>query len=347
MASEFDLISRFFKRPVPAGMLGGGDDCALFRITPGLEVATSKDLLLEGRHFFSDVDPYTLGHKSLAVNLSDLAAMGAKPVACLLGLALPSFDEKWVARFADGFYALADMHGCPLIGGDTTRSETSIAISVTVFGEVDPARAMRRNAALVGDDIWVSGQLGAADVAYRILSGSLTDANVDAGHINASLAHHHATPKVLGLFGLDGTLLEQTRPALEVPVPRVFLGRRLSGHAHAAIDISDGLLQDLGHILHESGVGARIEEHLLPVHPALQYLCLADQRSAALAGGDVYELCVTAPIDQREQIERIGLEAGVKMTRIGQIVAGSGLSVYDSAGQLIQPLPQGFDHFRK
>lgn len=329
MASEFDLISRFFKRPVPAGMLGGGDDCALFRITPGLELATSKDLLLEGRHFFPDVDAFTLGHKSLAVNLSDLAAMGAKPIACLLGLALPSFDEAWVARFADGFYALADQHGCALIGGDTTRSEHGIAISITVFGEVDPAHAMRRSAAKVGDDIWVSGHLGAADVAYRILAGSLKD---------------HSSQ---GLLGLEGSLLEQTRASLETPNPRVFLGRRLAAHTHAAIDISDGLVQDLGHILQASGVGARIDESLLPVHPALAQLSQADRRCAVLAGGDVYELCLTAAVDQRDDFERIGLEAGVPLTRVGQITAGSELFVYDDAGQLIQPLPQGFDHFRK
>ncbi len=329
MATEFDLISRFFKRPVPAGMLGGGDDCALFRISPGLELATSKDLLIEGRHFFPDVDPFTLGHKSLAVSLSDLAAMGAKPIACLLGLALPNFDDAWLARFADGFYALADQHGCALIGGDTTRSEHGVAISVTVFGEVDPVKVMRRNAAKVGDDIWVSGYLGAADVAYRILAGSLKDDQAE------------------GLFGLNGSLLAQTRTSLEAPIPRVFLGRRLAVHTHAAIDISDGLLQDLGHILRASGVGARIDESLLPVHPALAPLSQTDWRHAALAGGDVYELCMTAAVDQRDNFERIGLEAGVLLTRIGQIIADAELSVYDERGQLLQDLPQGFDHFRE
>jgi thiamine-monophosphate kinase len=220
-----------------------------------------------------------------------------------------------------------------LIGGDTTRSESGVAISVTVFGEVDPAQTMRRSAARVGDEIWVSGQLGAADVAYRLLAGSLVDEN-------------SSTRASRGLFGLDGTLLEQTRAALETPDPRVFLGRRLAGHAHAAIDISDGLLQDLGHILEASGVGARLEEALLPMHPALHYLSHVDQRRAALAGGDVYELCLTAAVDQRDNIERIGLEAGVPLSRIGQIIAGAGLQVIDEAGRLIQPLPQGFDHFR-
>lgn len=324
MGSEFDLISRFFKRPVPDGMLGGGDDCALFRVSPGFELATSKDLLLEGRHFFSDVDPDALGHKALAVNLSDLAAMGAKPVACLLGLALPRFDEAWLARFADGFYALADQFGCALIGGDTTRSMSGIVISVTVFGEIDPARAMRRAAAQVGDDIWVTGRLGAADVAYRLLAGELNDLSISQSSF----------------------LLEQTRDALERPKPRVQLGYRLSACAHAAIDLSDGLLQDLGHILVASGVGARLQETTLPVHSALSSLPEVVRRRAVLAGGDVYELCLTASPAQRAQVERIAREEGVELTRIGEVTAERTLHVYDQAGQLIQPLPQGFDHFR-
>jgi len=305
-------------------MLGGGDDCALFQVTPGLAVATSKDLLLEGRHFFPDVDPFLLGHKALAVNLSDLAAMGAQPKACLLGLALPAFDERWLARFADGFYSLADQHGCALIGGDTTRSQTGIVICVTVLGEVDPTRAMRRDAAQVGDDIWVSGCLGAADVACRILAGELLDTE--------------ASQSV--------SLLTQTRQALEKPTPRVQLGRRLSAHAHAAIDISDGLLQDLGHILQASGVGASLQETQLPVHPALLGLSEMVLRRAVLAGGDVYELCLTAATSQRHHFERIAREEGIELTRIGQITAEKALHVFDQAGQLIQPLPQGFDHFR-
>jgi thiamine-monophosphate kinase len=346
VSSEFDLIARFFKRPVPAGMLGGGDDCALLRLTPGLELATSKDLLIQGRHFFADVDPYTLGHKALAVNLSDLAAMGAKPIACMLGLALPAIDEHWLARFADGFYALADLHGCALIGGDTTRSPEGVTISVTVFGEVDPIHAMRRNGAQVGDDIWVSGRLGAADVAYRILAGEVTGNPAPRLGGVPEAGDEADLQQPLGLFGLDGTLLEQTRAALEKPIPRVFLGQRLSTHAHAAIDISDGLLQDLGHILKASAVGARILEASLPAHPALQYLAPMDRRRAVLAGGDVYELCLTASPSQRDTFERIALEAGVELTKIGEIIADPTLSVYDQAGQLIAPLPLGFDHFR-
>jgi thiamine-monophosphate kinase len=324
VATEFDLIKRFFSRPVSAGLLGGGDDCALFGVTPGLQVATSTDLLLEGRHFFSDVDPRSLGHKALAVNLSDLAAFGARPIGCLLGLGLPAIDEAWVEQFAEGFYALADQHGCALIGGDTTRSLQGITLSVTVFGEVEPSLALRRNAAQVGDDIWVSGVLGAADIACRMLAGELP---------------------------LDAALLQATRSALEWPTPRVELGQRLCSHARAAIDVSDGLLQDLGHILVASGVGAELQEPLLPLHPALtgppkHTLPPEVLRRAVLAGGDVYELCFTAAPAQRAMLEKIGSALGVALTCIGTIRKESGLVVYDQTGTALPELPSGFDHFR-
>ncbi len=324
MATEFELIKRFFSRPVSAGLLGGGDDCALFGVTPGLQVATSTDLLLEGRHFFPDVDPRALGHKALAVNLSDLAAMGARPLGCLLGLGLPAIDEAWVKQFAEGFYALADQHGCALIGGDTTRSQQGITLSVTVFGEVEPSLALRRNAAQVGDNIWVSGTLGAADIACRMLSGEIP---------------------------LDAALLQATRSALEWPVPRIELGQQLRAHAHAAIDVSDGLLQDLGHILAASGVGAEVYEQKLPLHPALiglptQMLPSEVLRRAVLAGGDVYELCFTAAPAQRPNLEAIGHTLDVALTCIGTIRKEPGLVVYDQAGAAIPDLPSGFDHFR-
>jgi len=324
VATEFDLIKRFFSRPVSAGLLGGGDDCALFGVTPGLQVATSTDLLLEGRHFFSDVDPRSLGHKALAVNLSDLAAIGARPIGCLLGLGLPAIDEAWVKQFADGFYALADQHGCALIGGDTTRSQQGIILSVTVFGEVEPSLALRRNAAQVGDDIWVSGNLGAADIACRMLAGEIP---------------------------LDTALLQATRRALEWPTPRIELSLQLRSLVHAAIDVSDGLLQDLGHILAASGVGAELQEPLLPLHPALtglptRTLLPEVLRRAVLAGGDVYELCFTAAPEQRATLETIGQTLGVALTCIGTIRKESGLVVYDQAGMAIPELPGGFDHFR-
>ncbi len=300
-------------------MLGAGDDCALFSVKPGMQLATSTDLLLEGRHFFAGTDPFRLGHKALAVNLSDLAAVGAKPLACLLGIGLPSVDEQWVSRFADGFYALADEFGCVLIGGDTTRSMQGITLSVTVFGEVTPELAMRRSAAVLGDDIWVSGALGAADIACRMLSGELP---------------------------LNAALLAQTRLALEKPTPRVTLGRRLAPHVHAAIDLSDGLVQDLGHILTASGVAAELEESALPVHEALKGYDAMQVRRAMLAGGDVYELCFTASPAQRDSLQRIAIEMDVPLTRIGRVTSGSGTVVRDVSGHALSDIPNGFDHFR-
>ena len=318
MASEFDLIARYFTRTAPAGMLGVGDDCALFPVPPGEQVATSTDLLLEGRHFFPDVDPRALGHKALAVNLSDLAAMGARPIGCVLGLALPRLDEPWLAAFADGFHALAAAHGCPLIGGDTTRSAHDLAISVTVFGAVPASQALRRDGAQAGDDIWVSGELGAADVAYRLLDGQ---------------------------YPADAPLLAATRGALEWPQPQVALGLALRGVAHAAIDLSDGLLQDLGHILAASGVGASIEFSRMPVAAALAAMDAAPLQRAVLGGGDVYQLCFTAPAAKRDAVQAAGLAANARVTRIGQTLAHPGLTVLDGQGQPMTTLPAGFDHF--
>ena len=300
-------------------MLGGGDDCALFAVPPGRHVATSTDLLLEGRHFFPDVDPNSLGHKALAVNLSDLAAMGAEPIGCVLGLALPHADDAWLAAFADGFYALADRHGCPLIGGDTTRGD-QLAISVTVFGSVEPERALRRSAAVAGDDLWVSGELGAADVALRLLQHGLLE---------------------------DQSLLAATRPALERPEPQVALGRALSGIAHAAIDISDGLLQDLGHILKASACGALIDYTALPVHHALVNLPEAWLREAVLSGGDVYQLCFTAAPADRDRIRQAAKDAGVTVACVGRIENDPGLRVMLPDGAMLANLPGGFDHFRE
>jgi thiamine-monophosphate kinase len=317
--SEFDLIDRYFKRDAPDGVLGVGDDCALFDVPPGMRIATSTDLLIEGRHFFPDMDPRALGHKSLAVNVSDLAAMGARPVGCLLGLALPQADESWVAAFADGFHAMARAAGCPLIGGDTTGNPGALAISVTVFGAVRPADALRRDGARVGDDIWVSGTLGDADIAYRLLSGQMPP---------------------------DDALLARTRVRLEWPQPRFALGVALAGTAHAAIDISDGLLQDLGHILEASRVGARVAMADLPVSAALAGVDPDRVRHAVLAGGDAYELCFTAPPEHASAVRAAGGAAGVAVTRIGRIEAGDGVTVLDADGAPLRELPRGFDHFR-
>ena len=318
MASEFDLIARYFTRTAPVGLLGVGDDCALFPVPPGEQVATSTDLLLEGRHFFSNVDPRALGHKALAVNLSDLAAMGARPIGCVLGLALPRLDEPWLAAFADGFHALADAHGCPLIGGDTTRSAHDLAISVTVFGAVPAGQALRRDGAQAGDDIWVAGELGAADVAYRLLDGQ---------------------------YPANDALLAATRPALEWPQPQVPLGLALRGIAHAAIDLSDGLLQDLGHILAASRLGANLEYARMPVAAALAALDDAPRRRAVLGGGDVYQLCFTAPAARREAVQQAADQAQARVTRVGHTLAQPGLRVLDAQGQPLADLPAGFDHF--
>lgn len=318
MASEFDLIARYFTRAAPAGLLGVGDDCALFPVPPGEQVATSTDLLLEGRHFFPDVDPKSLGHKALAVNLSDLAAMGARPIGCVLGLALPRLDEPWLAAFAEGFHELAAAHGCPLVGGDTTRSAHDLAISVTVFGAVPPGQALRRDGARSGDDIWVSGELGAADVAYRLLDGQ---------------------------YPANAALLAATRGALEWPEPQVGLGTALRGIANAAIDLSDGLVQDLGHILAASRVGARLRFADLPMAPALASLEAALLQRALLGGGDVYQLCFTAPPSRRDAVLAAARTAGARVTRVGEILPQPGIAVLDAQGQPLADLPAGFDHF--
>lgn len=318
MPSEFELIARYFNRPAGPGQLGVGDDCALFPVPAGSHVATSTDLLVEGRHFYPDVDPAALGHKSLAVNLSDLAAMGARPLGCVLGLALPRADDAWLAPFSQGWHALADTWQCPLIGGDTTGSALGLTISVTVFGAVQAGQALRRDAARPGDDIWVSGELGAADVAYRLLDGQLP---------------------------ADPLRLAATRRALEWPQPRVGLGLALAGLAHAAIDISDGLLQDLGHILAASKVGAQVRYADLPVAASLEGVDEAVRRRAVLGGGDVYELCFTAAPSDHERVQQAADGAGVRVTRVGSVQADSGLAVLDAAGRPMAELPAGFDHF--
>jgi thiamine-monophosphate kinase len=318
LGNEFDLIATYFSRPAPPQFLGVGDDCALLPVAPGMQLATSTDLLIEGRHFFADVDPRALGHKALAVNLSDLAAMGAQPLACLLGLSIPCVEPAWLEAFSAGFYALADAASCPLIGGDTTRSHSDVLISVTVFGQVDARHALRRNAAKVGDDVWVTGTLGAADVALRLM---------------------------LKTLGPDPALLEATRPFLEWPRPPLEFGQKLAGVANAALDISDGLVQDLGHILKASGCGADLDYAAMPADPVLQSLPPAIVQEAVLGGGDVYQLCFTALPERREQILALARQGALRVSRIGRITAQPGLRVKDAAGQPIDPLPVGFDHF--
>ena len=317
MLSEFDLIAKYFTRPTPKVSLGIGDDCALMTPEPGMQVAISCDMLVSGTHFFADADPKMLGHKSLAVNLSDLAAMGAKPIACTMALSLPKPDEPWLKAFAEGFFALADAHGCELIGGDTTRGPLNIC--VTVFGEVPMGQALRRDAAQVGDDVWVSGTLGDARLG---LAGYLKEMSLDdKTHLNAASRLH-------------------------LPTPRVALGIALRGIAHAAIDISDGLIGDLGHILKRSGKGATLEVDALPAGPMLMQQPTEVRRRFALAGGDDYELCFTAPASQRAAVEAAGKSAGVPVKRVGQIESGTGVRLVDAHGAPVQIQSASFDHFK-
>jgi thiamine-monophosphate kinase len=319
MLSEFDLIARYFTRPSrPAGAvaLGIGDDCALLNPTPGMTLAVSTDMLVEGRHFLHGADPLQLGHKCLAVNLSDLAAMGARPLAFTLALALPQADAQWLAPFAEGLFALADQHQCALIGGDTTKGPLTICI--TVFGELRPGHALRRDAAQAGDDIWVSGTLGDARLALAGLRGELK---------------------------LDAATQRQAEQRMHRPTPRIALGLALCGIAHAAIDVSDGLAGDLGHILQRSGCGATLEVDALPSGPMLGMQTLPIRRQFTLAGGDDYELCFTAPRARRDAVQAAAHAAGTAVTRIGSIEAAPGLRLVDAGGRALDLKPDSFDHF--
>lgn len=321
---EFELIDRFFKRPVRRADLGVGDDCALLQPAPGMQLALSCDMLVEGRHFLPEVDPAALGHKALAVNLSDLAACGAQPRAFLLALALPRADAAWLAPFARGLLALADAHDCELIGGDTTQGPLNL--SITVLGEVPRGQALLRSGARAGDEVYVSGSLGDARLALEALQGRLS---------------------------LPAPVFEAARARLERPTPRLALGLALRGLASAAADVSDGLLGDLGHILKASGVGARIEaEAALPLLAAAAPLAQAgcplgreQQLACVLAGGDDYELVFTAPAAARAAVQAAAQASQTPVTRIGRIEAEPGLRLVDAAGQAMAGRYASFDHF--
>ena len=321
---EFELIDRYFKRPARRAALGVGDDCALLAPAPGMQLAVSSDMLIEGRHFLSTVDPFKLGHKALAVNLSDLAACGAKPLAFTLALALPQADEAWLDGFSRGLFALADAHDCELIGGDTTRGP--LAICITVFGEVPPGQALLRSGARAGDDLYVSGTLGDARLALEVFRGtrSLPQAAFDAARIR-----------------------------METPTPRVALGLALRGVATAAADISDGLVGDLGHILKASRVGACIDTSIaINLIANRGHLKLGNGQFDAetalecvLAGGDDYELVFTSPSSARSRVKAAALQSETSVTRIGVIEAASGLRLVDATGQPVHRRFASFDHF--
>jgi thiamine-monophosphate kinase len=330
--NEFELIDRFFTRPSVAGGIvrqGVGDDCALLDCGERL-LALTTDLLLEGRHFLPGVDPASLGHKALAVNLSDLAAAGATPRAFQLALALPRADEAWLGAFCRGLFALADEHGCVLAGGDTTRVPSlatqavavdgPLTICITAVGELPRQAARTRGGARAGDDLWVSGTLGDARAALACRRDEID--GVPAGDL-AALARR-----------------------MDWPQPRVALGVALRGLASAAIDVSDGLLGDLGHVTKRSRVGAIIEWERVPRSAALSRLPPGRQRQYALAGGDDYELLFTAPEARRAAVEAVGAASSVPLCRIGRIVdAAGGVRVVEAEGAEVPTPWQGFDHF--
>jgi thiamine-monophosphate kinase len=314
---EFELIERFFTRPARRATLGVGDDCALLQPTPGTTLAVSTDMLIEGRHFLSTVPADRLGHKALAVNLSDLAACGAQPLAFTLALALPRADEVFLAAFARGLFALADREACELIGGDTTRGP--LAVCITVFGELPAGGALLRSGARPGDDLYVSGTLGDARLALEAFRGQVT---------------------------LDADAFAQVRRAMELPAPRTALGIHLRGVATSAIDVSDGLTGDLGHLLRQSGVGAVVDVDALPRSAVLAAQPLELQRECLLAGGDDYELVFTALASRRDAVAAAAARAGVAVRRIGRIDAGEGLRLVDRGGEDVASVFGSFDHFR-
>ena len=326
--TEFDLIARYFTRPAKHSgthvAVGVGDDCAIINPSPGTQLVISSDMLVEGHHFFSDVSPYSLGHKSLAVNLSDLAACGATPVAFTLALALPSIIEPWLQEFSRGMWALADEQGCELIGGDTTQGPLNICI--TVFGEVPCGQALLRSGAQVGDDIYVSGTLGDARLALDALQGKIE---------------------------LPPEILAQARLRLELPTPRVALGTALRGIATAAIDISDGLAGDLGHVLKASQAGAQVNAEIAInliaayayIHCAKGHFDAKKQLEMVLSGGDDYELAFTAPSTAREAVQAAAARSQTPVTRIGVVQSQLGLRLVDGDGKPVTAQFASFDHF--
>ena len=321
---EFDLIDRYFRRPPGTGpqraVVGNGDDCAILALAPGQQLAVSTDTLVEGRHFLSTVDPARLGHKALAVNLSDLAACGARPLAFTLALTLPRVDEAWLSGFARGLLALADAHDCELVGGDTTAGP--LAIGITVMGEVPAGQALLRAGARPGDDLWVSGAPGEARLALEAFRGTLQPP-------------------------LSAEAFEATRARMECPSPRVALGLALRGLASAAIDVSDGLLGDLGHVLRASRLGARIDASALPVSPWLRGRSEPERLGCVLAGGDDYELVFAAPAERRAEVQALGEALALPLSRIGTIEAEPGVRVQLRDGT-VRPGDDwaSFDHFR-
>jgi thiamine-monophosphate kinase len=316
---EFDLIERYFKRAARQADVGIGDDCAIWTPTAGHQLAISTDMLVEGRHFLSTVKPRDLGHKALAVNLSDLAACGASPRAFLLSLSLPRVDEEWLSGFSTGLFALADAHGCELIGGDTTQGPLNV--SITVMGEVPVHQAILRSGAQAGDDVYVSGHLGDARLALEAFRGTVS---------------------------LPQSVFELARSRMELPNPRTALGVGLRGLATAMTDISDGLLGDLGHILKASRLGADIN---IPEIGNLMltrdiWTCPPDLlQHCILSGGDDYELVFTCHPSNHHQVMALSESCDTPVTRIGHITAEPRLLLLSKDGRVSPNTFRSFDHF--
>ena len=319
---EFGLIERYFDRPLRDRnvALGIGDDAAIVQVAPGCQLVLAVDMMVESRHFLPDADPRSLGHKILAVNLSDMAAMGARPRWALLAGALPAFDESWLDEFTRGLFALAEAHDVALIGGDTTRGPRNLCL--TIAGEVPAGEAIRRAGAKPGDDVWVSGTLGDAMLALAALQGRTV---------------------------LDDAAMSSARRRLDWPAPRVALGQSLRGIASAMLDVSDGLSGDLAHILDASGVGAIVEVAKVPRSAALNAKLAGAERDVALgwllAGGDDYELCFTAPPARRDEVIALS-NAEIGLSRIGTVTSDAKqLVVLDESGTPLPSVPRAFDHF--
>jgi len=317
--SEFDLIARYFVRPTPQALLGPGDDCALLAPSAGMVLAITTDMLVCGTHFLAETDAYGLGWKTLAVNLSDLAAMGATPRWVTLAGSLPAADEAWIAAFADGLFACARRYGVDLVGGDTTRGPLNLCL--TALGEVPAGTALRRDGAQADDDLWVSGQPGLAALG---------------------LAH------LLGQAELSAALVRRCIAALEKPLPRVELGLALRAGqlANAAIDVSDGLLADVAHLAERSQLAVEVYATQLPCLPSGVDPALA--RQAQLAGGDDYELAFSAPLAKRHELAALAAELDLPLWRIGRFVQGSGANevrLLDENGAILPLVHKGFDHF--
>ena len=327
--AEFDLIERIRARAIARDgvLLGIGDDAALLQVPAGHELAVTADTLNAGVHVPADAAPADIGWKALAVNLSDLASMGARPAWCTLSLSLPGDDTAWLDAFLDGFLGLADTHAVALVGGDTTRGPLSIA--VTAMGWVEAGAALRRDGARPGDDVWVTGTLG--DAAAALVLGGYVPIPLDGVAMPVVEAGNAAA----------------LRARLARPAPRVAVGRALAGLAHACVDVSDGLLADLGHICRRSGVGAEIELARLPASPALRAAYADDELRAALqaAGGDDYELCFSASTAAREAVARALEQAGTTGTRIGRITDGDGVRALAADGSPWRPFRGGYVHF--